>query len=247
MKKTALALTAVLATSLSPLAVVPPASAAPCTDPVWTTSEPGDMWFRGKYIVHNNMWNAGGYDVRQRMAVCSHRNWRVTVTADNSAGDGAVKTYPNVHRDYWGAGDGPRVRAFKTIRSRFGARTPGVGIYNATYDIWLNGLDKEVMIWTDNHRQVPAGSRVARGLRFSGRTWRVFATPGNDYIAFVPGRRITRGTINIKARLRWLMRKDMVGRNARLGQICFGVEVVSTGGDPATFKVNRFSVRSARR
>jgi hypothetical protein len=251
MKKTVLALTAVLATSLSPLAVVPAASAAACTDPVWSSSRPDAMWSQGKYIVHNNMWNAGGYDVRQRTSACSYRNWRVRVTADNSSGDGAVKTYPNVHRDYhnWSTGHEPRVRAFKTIRSRFGARTPGRGIYNAAYDIWLNGVpgNREIMIWTDNHKQVPYGRRVARGLRFSGRTWKVFASEDNHYIAFVPRRRITHGRIDILARLRWLQRKGMVGRNATLGQICFGFEVVSTGGDPATFKVNRFKVRSVRR
>ena len=251
MKKTVLALTAVLATSLSPLAVVPAASAAACTDPVWSSSRPDAMWSQGKYIVHNNMWNAGGYDVRQRTSACSYRNWRGRGTADNSSGDGAVKTYPNVHRDYhnWSTGHEPKVRAFKTIRSRFASRTPGRGIYNAAYDIWLNGVpgNREVMIWTDNHKQVPSGSRVARGLRFSGRSWRVYATEDKHYIAFVPRRRLTSGTINIKARLRWLMKRGLIPRRSTLGQIGFGFEIVSTGGRARTFKVDRFAVRSARR
>jgi hypothetical protein len=251
MEKRILVLLAALAVVLAPLAVVSPASARACADPVYTTTDPDGMWFHGRYVVHNNMWNASGYDVSQRLSACSPGNWRVRARADNSSGDGAVKTYPNVHVDYhnWSTGHEPKVRAFKTIRSRFASRTPGRGIYNAAYDIWLNGVpgNREVMIWTDNHKQVPSGSRVARGLRFSGRSWRVYATEDKHYIAFVPRRRLTSGTINIKARLRWLMERGLVPRRSTLGQIGFGIEIVSTGGRARTFKVDRFAVRSARR
>ena len=45
-----------------------------------------------------------------------------------------------------------------------GAAGPYVGIYEFAYDIWLNGIagsgSTEVMIWTDNYKQVPSGSQL---------------------------------------------------------------------------------------
>jgi hypothetical protein len=234
---------------LLPLGAVKTATAAPCTNPEFVTSDENGMWFDGKYIVHNNMWNVSGYDVTETLAACSYRNWRVTATADNSARDGAVKTYPNVHRDFhnWATGHEPRLTSFKRISSTWAARTPHVGIYNAAFDIWLNGVpgEHEVMIWTDNFRQVPAGSPVAT-REFGGHRWKVWATADNSYIAFVPTRRITHGTLGLRTMLMWLVRRDRLPRNVTVGQICFGFEIVSTGGRPATFKVNDFSVKVRR-
>ena len=144
-----------------------PAQAAACTDPRFVTSDPNGMYFSGRYIVHNNMWNVDGYDVSETLSACSPSNWYVRATANNSSGDGAVKTYPNVHQDFhnWDTGAEPRLSTFTTIRSSFAARTPGFGIYNAAYDIWLNGVpgDHEVMIWTDNYKQVPVRQRDREG------------------------------------------------------------------------------------
>jgi len=246
-----LILLAALAGLLVPVGAVAPADATTCSDPKFVTSNPNGMWGDGAYVVHNNMWNTSGYKVSETLRACSHHNWNVRATANNSSGDGAVKTYPNVHRDYhnWDTGAEPRLSSFKTIKSSFAARTPHVGIYDTAYDIWLNGVpgNREVMIWTDNYRQVPSGSVVAKGLSFSGHTWKVYASRSNDYIAFVPSHRITHGTMNIKAMLQWLASKGRVPARSTLGQICYGFEVVSTGGDPATFKVTDFSVKTTRR
>jgi hypothetical protein len=170
----------------------------------------------------------------------------VTTTADDSEGDGAVKTYPNVHKDYhdWGTGKEPLLSSYATLTSTFAATSPHVGIYNVTYDIWLNGVpgDREVMIWTDNYRQVPAGSQVASDLPFAGTTWDLYATDDNEYLAFVPARPMTKGSLDLKAFLDYLVAKGRVPADSTLGQICFGVEVVSTDGKPATFQVTDFSI-----
>jgi hypothetical protein len=177
----------------------------------------------------------------------------VTATADNSTGDGAVKTYPNVHRDYhnWSNGHEPKLSAFKSIGSRFASRSPHVGIYNGAYDIWMNGVadgnSTEVMIWTDNHRQVPGGSVVKRGLTFSHRTWRLFSADHHSYLAFLPNKSLAHGSIAIKKRLTYLVRHGYMKRGSTVGQVCFGYEIVSTAGSPAKFKVDRFSVTSRRR
>lgn len=235
----------ILLTGLS-LLVAGPAYAA-----AWSSSGRDAMWFHRGYVIHNNMWNASGYDVRQTIYANSHKDWWVTATADNRTGDGAVKTYPNVHKDWhnWDNGWEPRLSSFRTIKSTFAARSPHVGIYNVGYDIWLNGVpgNREIMIWTENYRQVPSGSVVAKGLTWSGRTWKVYATRDNRYIAFVPNKPILKGTMRIKSMLSWLRKKGRIPARSTLGQICFGVEVVSTGGKPATFKFTDFSVSTTRR
>ena len=243
----------VLATLLLPVFAMPllaasPADAVACTNPRVTLSGSNAMWSNGGYIVHNNEWNQ---NIPETIRACSYRNWYVTATANNRDGSGAVKTYPNVHKDFhnWSTGREPRVSAFESIRSRFAARGPRVGIYNIAYDIWLNGVpgNREIMIWTENYRQVPAGRVVARGLKFNNRTWRVFATSDNHIITFLPDRRIESGDMRIKARLNWLRNRGMIPARSTLDQICFGVEIVSTGGEPARFKFDNFDVRVTRR
>jgi glycosyl hydrolase family 12 len=227
--------------------------AAPAYAATWSSSKPDAMWSNNGYILHNNMWNADGYNVSQTMYANSYKDWRVTAKANNASGDGAVKTYPNVHRDYhnWSTGKEPRLSAFKSIKSSFAARTPHVGIYNTAFDIWLNGVadgnSTEVMVWTDNYRQVPAGSVVAKDLSFSGHTWKLYATKDNSYLAFKPSSRITHDTINLKAMLKYLASKSRIPSRSTLGQICYGFEIVSTGGDRRTFKVDDFSVSSPKR
>lgn len=225
-------------------------TARACKNPDFVSSDPDGMWATGHYVVHNNMWNASGYEVAETLRACSAGNWKVTARADDRAGDGAVKTYPNVHRDFhdWSTGHEPRLRSFTSIRSTFASRSPRVGIYDGAYDIWLNGVpgDREVMIWTDNHRQVPAGSVVKRGLTFSHRTWRLYAGNNGSILSYVPNKPLHHGSIKIERRLRYLVHHRYVPRRSTLGQVCFGYEIVSTKGSPATFKVDRFSVSSKR-
>jgi hypothetical protein len=250
-RKILILLAAMVAVLVVPLGASAPASASTCSNPRFVTSGTNGMWNSGGYVVHNNMWNVSGYNVRETLSACSYRNWRVVATANNRSGDGAVKTYPNVHKDYhnWSNGNEPRLSSFRTIRSSWAARTPRVGIYNAAYDIWLNGVpgNREVMIWTDNYRQTPAGRVVARNVHLSNRTWKVYATGDNHILTFLPSRRTTHGTIRIKSHLNWLVSHGRVGSRATLGQICFGFEIVSTGGNPAKFKVDNFSVSTTRR
>src|ERR1044072_8812523 len=87
------------------------------------------------------------------------------VVESNSSGDGAVKTYPNVHRDYF---SNPLLSSLPVLSSTFAGTAWGSGIYNVAYDIWLNNYAYEVMIWTENHNQRPGGNIVASGLSISG-------------------------------------------------------------------------------
>ena len=181
-----------------------------CTNPYFTTSDPNGGITDGGYYVHNNLWNASSYPGTQGTTqVCSFHSWNHIGTASNSSGDGAVKTYPNVHKDY----SGRTISSFPRLTARYAATPPGVGIYNVAFDLWLNGVpNDEVMVWTDNHNQVPAGSRFATGVVLGGQAWDVYATSGNGYIAFVPsgGAHYPSGTVDLKAMLGYLVNAGRV-------------------------------------
>lgn len=220
-----------------------PAPAGQCTNPVWTSSTSNDGISFGQYYVHNNMWNAGNYPgTVQTVEACSAQSWNAIPTAGNTRGDGAVKTYPNVHQDFNG------VPVPAVLRSTYAGTSPHVGIYNVAYDIWLNGIgvpgNTELMIWTDNFNQVPAGSKVGT-TTLSGITWDVYATSDNGYIALVPPVPVTSGALDLREMIDYLITQGRMRSNPELTQICYGVEVVSTNGQPAKFAFTDFSITTS--
>jgi hypothetical protein len=212
-----------------------------CSKPVFKTSDTNGGWATRGYYVHNNMWNAseGGPET---LYACAYNNWYVTSTQPDST---SVKTYPNVHKDY----DDVPIRSFKSITSTFAATSPHVGIYNVAYDIWTNGVasdnSTEFMIWTENYKQVPAGSKVTK-VTFGGRTYDVWKTSDNSYIAFVPRAVMTSGNLNLLEFFNWTISKGWLPANSTLGQIDYGVEICSTKNRPATFNFTDFSITSGR-
>jgi hypothetical protein len=189
------------------------------------------------------MWNVGGYNVSETLYACSYSAWYVVAKMDDSKGDGAVKTYPNSHRDF---DNNPQISSLSSITSTFAETSPGTGIYEDAYDIWLNGIatsgSTEVMIWNDNHGQVPAGSLQAT-VTIDGRSYAVWRT--GSYIAFVASTNFTSGTMNLLAFFQWLMAKSWIPANTTLGQVDYGAELVSTNGVPATFTYSGFSVNAS--
>jgi hypothetical protein len=230
--------------------------AAVCTNPFFTTSDPNggigfDLNSDGveDYYVHNNLWNAANYPGTQGTTeVCNYNSWNHTAVASNSSGDGAVKTYPNVHRDYF---SNPLLSSLPVLSSTFAGTAWGSGIYNVAYDIWLNNYAYEVMIWTENHNQRPGGNIVASGLSISGYTWdlwvsgtgyRAFAAPLDSATGRPNNRVIASGNFDIKAFLNYLVSTGRLPSNATMTQLDYGVEVVDTGGVPKVFKCTDFSI-----
>jgi hypothetical protein len=216
-------------------------TSASCTAPVFTTSDTNGGWSTAGYYVHNNVWNASEAGP-ETLHACSARNWYVVSNQRNlSSNPGSVKSYPNVHKDY----SGERISSYSHITSTFAATSPHVGIYNVAYDLWLNGVadsgSTEVMIWTENYKQVPAGSKVTT-VSFGGVSYAVWKSSDNSYIAFVPSKVMTSGSLDLLQMLTWLMSKGWLPNDSTMGQICFGIEVVSTDGAEATFSVTDFSV-----
>ncbi len=201
------------------------------------------MWNMEPYWVANDMWNVSAYSVTQTVYACSYSNWYAVATMNNDSGDGAAKTYPNAHRDF---DNSPEINSFHSITSTFAETGPGTGIYEDTYDIWLNGIatsgSTEVMIWNENHNQTPAGS-VQGTVALDGRTYTVWKT--GSYIAFVANTYFSSGTVNLLDFFKWIMAKGWIPGNSTLGQVDYGAELVSTNNVPETFSFSNFSVSAS--
>ena len=216
--------------------------AACAADSGFVTSNPNGGWSEGGYYIHNNMWNSAKYSpCTSTLYATSHSNWHVITKMNNNKGDGAVKTYPNVHKDYRSV----PMDSFESLTSTFAETSPHAGIYNVAYDIWINGIAKpgctEIMIWTENFKQVPGGRHV-QDVTFGDRTYRVYKRSSSGYIAFVATTNFTSGTVNLLDIMKWSAAKGWLPTNSTLNQICFGVEMVSTDGADARFAVTAFSI-----
>ncbi|MFI5306016.1 MAG: hypothetical protein ACHQ53_01610 [Polyangiales bacterium] len=203
-------------------------------------ANPQDGITLGGFYVDTDTWNAASYKVSQTMYICDYGNWYVIANMNDDKGDGAVKTYPNVHEDF---NSSPKISSFGTISSRFGHKGPHVGIYEFAYDIWLNGIassgSTEVMIWTDNYKQVPSGSKLDT-VTFDGQSYDVYKS--GSYIAFVDTTNVTSGTVNLLSFFNYVIGKGWIPATSTLGAIDYGVELVSTNGADATFEVDDFSL-----
>lgn len=211
-------------------------------DAVFVTSDANGGWSEGGYYVHNNMWNSRKYSpCTSILYATSHAKWHVVTRMNNKTGDGAVKTYPNVHRDYRRVA----IESFDSLTSTFAEKSPQAGIYNVAYDIWINGIAKpgctEIMIWTENFKQVPGGKYV-EDATFGEQSYKVYKRSGSGYIAFVAKTNFTSGTVNLLEIMKWTIAKGWLARTSRVDQICFGVEMVSTDDAEAKFEVTAFSI-----
>jgi hypothetical protein len=228
-----------LSTIAFSLAAVLASSAA---EPAFVTSDPNGGWAKGGYYVHNNMWNSAKYSLcTSTLYAWSPDNWYVVTRMNNQKGDGAVKTYPNVHRDYRSV----PISSFTSLTSTFAETSPSVGIYNVAYDLWLNGIATpgctEIMIWTRNFKQVPGG-RFVQDATFGRRTYKVYTTPNHRYVAFVAATNFSSGTVDLLGIMNWVAEKGWFDHKSTVNQICFGVEVVSTEDTDARFQVTAFSI-----
>jgi hypothetical protein len=205
-------------------------------------SNPQDGITLSGFYVDTDTWNAANYQVSQTMYVCDYNNWYVVANMNNDTHDGAVKTYPNVHKDF---NSSPQINSFTTISSSFAHKGPHVGIYEFAYDIWLNGVassgSTEVMIWTDNYNQVPSGSSLDT-VTYDGQSYNVYKA--GSYIAFVETNNVTSGTVNLLSFFNYIIGKGWIPASSTLGAIDYGIELVSTDGADATFEVNDFSLTS---
>ena len=223
----------------------PPATSSgsgACTDPSFTTSSAFGSETLGAYTVSNNMWNAGGGGISQTLSACSSSDW--SVDANVADDGGGVKTYPNSAYNF---ADPPEISSLASVTSTFGSTLPASGHFEDAYDIWLNGTatsgGDEVMIWTDNQGQTPAGSQVAT-VTFDGQSYTVWRAADGP-VTFVSDTNVTGGDLNLLQFFQWLISQGYEPSNSTLNQVAYGAEIASTNATPETFGFSNFSVSSS--
>jgi hypothetical protein len=210
------------------------------------------------YGTHNDLWNNdnGTYT----MKACDYDNWYELATQPNTT-DGSVKTYPKVKRDYcpgWVTGcdmdetildvQMPLSRIESVRFAHNTERVPGM-IWNVAFDVWINNaLENELMIWTENMGQTPAGSRLANAV-IGGKEYQVWKAGSGaggifTYVSVVPQ---TSGVMPLGLffddlkRRGWL--KPKAGQTTdTTWQLNYGVEIVDTNNTEHRFNFTDFAI-----
>jgi hypothetical protein len=73
-----------------------------------------------------------------------------------------------------------------------------------------------------------------------GRSYAVWRK--GTYIAFVADQNFTSGTMDLLAVFKWIISQGWLTQSATLGQVDYGIELVSTSSAAETFSVSNFSV-----
>ncbi|GAB3946374.1 hypothetical protein GCM10029976_073800 [Kribbella albertanoniae] len=216
-----------------------------CTKPTWTTTATGNQGegrTYGQYYVHNNMWN--NHNGTYTMAVCNYNSWYEDVT-QSRPGDNGVQAYPNVHKDY---DDFPLARVQS---AKFAATAPDCAgcIYNIAFDVWINeGFENELMIWTQNHGQTPAGSKIGT-TTIGGHAYEVWKAGGNTkpggIFTYKSVTTQTSGTMPLQAFFKDLEARKWIPANSTTWQVDYGVEVVSTNNTKQRFTFNAFEIQES--
>jgi hypothetical protein len=215
----------------------PTVTIASCTTPVFSSSDATGTFDNGGFDVYNNAWNSTHGP--QTIYACAYNNWYVVSTQTGTA----VETYPSVQMNY----NNETISSYKTLASSFAETAPTNSgyIWEAAYDIWTNGLatanSNEIMIWTDNHGQTPAGDKKAT-VTIDGQSYDLWESSDAKYIAFVANTNEATGSIDIQDFFNYLITNGILSSTTSLNQINFGWEICSTNNTAATFTMNGFSL-----
>jgi hypothetical protein len=223
------------------LTIAAPASAGIPANPKWESSAPlapGGIWSNGGFFVYNNCWNSTHGP--QTIWANSFHDWGVESTQPQGT---AVQTYPNVQLNF----SNLPISKFSLLRNgfteRMPANTPGLDAEFAD-DVWLNGQSLEMMIWTDNFGQTPAGSLVAKATIF-GQQYTVWH--GGTTWTFLLNHRENSGRTYILASIRWLINHHKIPASVTISQVGAGWEIASTNGRPMDFTMTNYWLHFSHR
>ena len=234
------------------LSAASPAHAG-CTLPVYNSSAPNagtgyyDSGGNQLYYVFNNIFFASQYPgTKGTIHICSFDQWYDDIVANNNNGDGAVKGFVSAQRNY----NEPLLSSLPVLKVSFAATAWNSGIYEVAFDNFLSNYTYEVMIWTENHNQLPAGSIIQSGITVDGQTWDLwnvggyfaFAAPAGSN-GFPSNRVISSGIYDQMAFFNYLISQGLMPSTVTLSQIQYGVELVDTGNVPKRFSVTNFSIK----
>jgi hypothetical protein len=203
--------------------------------------------------VTQDAWNPTSALVSQALSASSMSRWQVR--ADLSAGNTAVLSYPDAQDTLTDSSNNPvPLSDFASLTSTYATQMPSdagtagpADDYEAAYDIWLghNGADynQEIMVWTDNHNQTPAGSDTGTTWTdpSTGVAYEVWANSGNNPVTLVRKSNTTSGSVDLLSLFSWL-RSAGYSTETGVNQIDYGFELCSTSGHTETFTVTGYTL-----
>jgi hypothetical protein len=206
-----------------------------CMHPNYRSSSyHGGKDYGSNYVEENDVWNP--VRIKQTLYSCQHNSFYVSASVTNKRG--AVQSYPSSQYTF----NSPvEISRFSVLKSDFGLKRPPTGKgfdYEFAYDIWIDGYNgndhTELMIWEYNHRQTPAGSKIAIAS-LDGARWEVWQggkvrKDGGDIVTFVNKVSTESGTLDLRPFLHYAAAKGWLdgGMSAHLWQVDWGAELCAT-------------------
>jgi len=116
----------------------------------------------------------------------------------------------------------------------------------ATYAIWLNNHQVEVMMWVDNHNRTPAGRKFGEIVIYQ-HDFTVWQNGPDMYTFVLSGPQETTGRVHLLSALRFLVNHNKLSTTDTVSEVDFGWEIASTGGIAQNFRVTGYAVTSQLR
>jgi Glycosyl hydrolase family 12 len=196
----------------------------------------GQRSYGPRYTVKNDVWNP--LSISQTLYSCNFDSFYVEANVHDK--DGAVQSYPSSQFTF---GSPIAVSRFSSLTSAFRFSKPpkGHGLdYEAAYDLWINGYGgnghTEMMIWTYDDRQRPAGRELSKTISIGGRAFTVWTAGtlghGGDIVTFEATHNYVAGQLNLMPFLNYAAERGWLkgGKSAALWQVDFGAELCATAG-----------------
>jgi hypothetical protein len=225
-----------------------------CTDPTTVTSRPsGGANYGGASAVSQDVWN--DINIDQTLYSCGMNSWYVTAKAAKAADGGAVQSYPDSNVTM----PAKKISSFTSLTQNFRITDPPSctgNVYESADDIWLGGSVKwvasthtEMMIWSYNCNQVPAGPPVGPAT-IDGVNYIVYESGcvgsgcQGDFIIYYPTVQEESQQYNLLDYFRYAAHHGWLeaGMNTYLWQVDSGFEICYTKG-LQKFQETAFSLR----
>ncbi|MFC3490988.1 GH12 family glycosyl hydrolase domain-containing protein [Glycomyces rhizosphaerae] len=200
----------------------------------WESSDQWGNWTEGDYTFYNNIWGSGAGS--QTIWANGPGDWGVRADHPNTGG---IKSYPNVSYTL-----GRNVSEMGQVTSTNAVTVPtGDGLaYNTAYDVWGNGHEHEIMIWTNWYGPVGPIGGQSDEVELGGQTWAYHqgSNGANAVYSFLATSQSTNASIDITGHCQWLVAQGHMPE-VRIDQIQFGWEITSAAGGH-DFTVNDYSL-----
>jgi len=203
----------------------------------------------GGAVVRQEVWNPDTALRKQLTEVWSPSHWRTTINAAD--GNTAVNSYPDVSSLVTTSEDTPVPFAnYATINSSWSVDCHANPKTNAqaTYDIWLNDYDIELMIWVDTHGanlgREPAGFDTGTVMTFDSVDYQLWREPDNSVLSLVRKVNAPVGSIDLRKVILALIGGHYLPATVGVNMFTFGFETPSTGGVDEVFEVNAYTLKT---